>query len=55
MVSLIGQFAELRLGSEEDLNDYFIRIQELMALLSQAGEAITDTLFTSSFGDQWAA
>ena len=32
---------EAGLGSEEDLDDYFVRSQELMTRLSDAGEAIT--------------
>ena len=47
VVSLVGQLAKLRLGSEEDLDDYFVRSQELMTRLSEAGEAITDTLFNA--------
>ena len=47
MVSLVGQLAKLRLGSEEDLDDYFVRSQELMKRLKEAGEAITDTLFNA--------
>ena len=45
VVSIVGQAAKLCLGSEEDLDDYFVRSQELMTRLSKAGEAITDTLF----------
>ena len=45
MVSLVGELAKLRLGSEKDLDYYFVRSQELMTRLSEAGEAITDTLF----------
>ena len=47
VVSLVGQLAKLRLGSEEDLDDYFVRRQELMTWLSGAGEAITETLFNA--------
>ena len=47
VVSLVGQLVKLRLGSEEDLDDYFVRSQELMTWLSEAGEAITDTLFNA--------
>ena len=46
-VSLVGQLAKLRLESEEDLDDYFVRSQELMTRLSEAGEVITDTLFNA--------
>ena len=47
VVSLVGQLAKLRLGSEEDLDDYFVRSQGLMTRLSETGEAITDTLFNT--------
>ena len=47
LVSLVGQLAKLRLGSERGLNDYFVRLQELMTLLSEAGELITDTLLNA--------
>ena len=47
MVSLVGQLAKLCLGSEEDLDDYIVLSQELMTRLSEAGEAITDTLFNA--------
>ena len=61
VVSLVGQLVKLRLGSEEDLDDYFVRSQELMTLLSEAGETITDTLFNDlvinglpdSYGHFW--
>ena len=45
VVSLVGQLAKLRLASEEVLDDYFVRSQELITRLSEAGEAITATLF----------
>ena len=45
MVSLVGQLAKLRPGSEEDLDNYFVRSQELMTRLSEGGETITDRLF----------
>ena len=47
VVSLVGQLAKLRLGSEEDLDVYFVSSQELMTRLSEAGEPITDTLFNA--------
>ena len=47
VVRLVGQLAKLRLGSEEDLDDYFVRSQELITRLSESGEAITDTLFNA--------
>ena len=46
-VTLLGQLAKLRLESEEDLDDNFVRSQELMTRLSEAGEVITDTLFNA--------
>ena len=46
-VCLVGQLGKLRLGSEEALDDYFVRSQELMTRLSEAGEGITDTLFNA--------
>ena len=46
-VSLVGQLAKLRLGSEEDLDDYFVRSQVLMTRLSEAGEATADRLFNA--------
>ena len=45
VVSLVGQLVKLRPGSEEDLDNYFVRSQELITRLSEAVEAITDTLF----------
>ena len=45
VVSLVGQLAKLRLGPTEKLDDYFVRGQELMTRLSDAGERISDTLF----------
>ena len=47
VVSLLGQLAKLRLGSEDDPNENFVRSQELLTRLSDAGEAITDTLFNA--------
>ena len=38
MVSVVCQLAKLILGSEEDLDYYFGRSQELMTRLSEAGE-----------------
>ena len=43
----IGQSAMLRRGSEEDLDDYCIGSQKLMTWLSEAAEAITETLFNA--------
>ena len=47
VVSLVGQLAKLHLGLEEDLDDYFVRCQELVLRLSEAKEVITDTLFNA--------
>ena len=47
MVSLVGQLAKLRLGPTEKLDDYFVRSQELMTRLSDAGERVSDTLFNA--------
>ena len=47
VVSLVGQLAKLRLGSTEKLDDYFVRSQELMTRLCEAGERISDTLFNA--------
>ena len=46
-VSLLCQLTKLRLGSKEDLDDYFVRSQGLMTRLSEVGEAITGTLFNA--------
>ena len=45
VVILIGQLTKLHIGSEEDLDENFVRSQVLMTRLSEAGEAITDPLF----------
>ena len=47
VVSLVGQLAKLRLGPTEKLDDYFVRSQELMTRLNDAGETISDTLFNA--------
>ena len=47
VVSLVGQLAKLKLGSDEKLDDYFVRSQELMTRLCEAGEVISDTLFNA--------
>ena len=47
VVSLVGQLAKLRLGPTEKLDDYFVRSQELMTRLSDAGERISNTLFNA--------
>ena len=47
VVSLVGQLAKHRLGPTEKLDDYFVRSQQLMTRLSDAGERISDTLFNA--------
>ena len=47
VVSLVGQLAKLRLGPSEMPEDYFVRSQELMTRLSEAGERVSDTLFNA--------
>ena len=37
----------LQLGEEEKLHEYFIRSQELMSRLTEAGENMTETLFNA--------
>ena len=45
VVSLVGQLATLRLGSTEKLDDYFVRSQEPMSRINDAGELISETFF----------
>ena len=47
VVSLVRQISRLQLGEDEKLHEYFIRAQELMSRLSDAGEQITETLFNA--------
>ena len=47
VVSLVRQISRLQLGEEEKLHEYFIRAQELMSRLSDAGEKISETLFNA--------
>ena len=47
VVSRVGQLAKLRLGPTEKLDDNFVRSQELMIRLSDAGERVSDTLFNA--------
>ena len=44
VVSLVRQLSRLQLGEDEKLHEYFIRSQELMSRLSEAGEKISETL-----------
>ena len=47
VVSLVRQLSRLQLGEEEKLHEYFIRSQELMSRLTEAGENMTETLFNA--------
>ena len=47
VVSLVGQLVKLRLVATEKIDDYFVRSQELMTRLSDAGERVSDTLFNA--------
>ena len=47
VVSLVRQLSRLQLGEEEKLHEYFIRSQELMSRLIEAGENMTETLFNA--------
>ena len=44
-VALVSQIARMRLKPDEALHEYFIRAQELMTRLSDAGERISETIF----------
>ena len=44
VVSLVRQLSRLQLGEEEKLHEYFIRLQELMSRLTEAGENMKETL-----------
>ena len=47
VVSLVRQISRLQLDENEKLSEYFIRAQELMSRLTEAGENISETLFKS--------
>ena len=47
MVSLVGHLLKLRLRSEGDIDDYFVRSQKPITRLSKAGEANMDILFNT--------
>ena len=47
MVSLVRQLSRLQLGEEEKLHEYFIRSQELMSRLTEAGDNMTETFFNT--------
>ena len=47
VVSLVRQISRLQLDKNEKLSEYFIRAQELMSRLTEAGENISETLFNA--------
>ena len=47
VVTLVIQFARLQLEDAEDLDSVFIRGQDLLTRLQEAGEAVSETLFTA--------
>ena len=47
MVTLVAQLARLQLEDAEDLDSFFIRGQELLTRLQEAGEAVSETLFSA--------
>ena len=46
VVILVKQLARLQLEDSEDLDSFFIRGQELLARQQEAGEGVSETLFT---------
>ena len=46
VVTLVAQLARLQLEDSEDLDSFFIRGQELLTRLQEAGEAVSETLLT---------
>ena len=47
VVTLVAQIARLQLEDDEDFNSFFIRGQELLKRLQEAGEAVSETLFNT--------
>ena len=47
VVTLVAQIARLQLEDAEDLDSFFIRGQELLTRLQEAGEAVSETLFNA--------
>ena len=47
VVTLVAQLARLQLENAEDLDSFFIRGQELLTRLQEAGEAVPETLFNA--------
>ena len=48
VVSLVRQISRLQLDENEKLSEYFIRAQEVMSRLTEAGKNISKTLFIVS-------
>ena len=47
VVTLVAQLAGLQLEVAEDLDNFFIRGQELLTRLQEAGQAVSETLFNA--------
>ena len=47
VVTFVAQLARLQLEDSEDLDSFFIRGQELLTRLQEAGEAVSETLFNA--------
>ena len=47
VVNLVAELARLKLENDEDLDSFFIRRQELLKRLQDAGEAVSETLFNA--------
>ena len=47
VVTSVAQLARLQLEDAEDLDSFFIRGQELLTRLQEAGEAVSETLFNA--------
>ena len=45
VVTLVAHLAQLQLEDTEDFDSFFIRGQELLTRLQEAGEAVSETLF----------
>ena len=45
VVSLVRQMSRLLLGQEEKIHEYYIRSQELMSRLAEAGQKMSEALF----------
>ena len=47
VVTLTARLARLQLEDSEDLDCFFVRVQELLTRLQEAGEAVSETLFNA--------